>query len=120
MLRNAIMSEHVWAQENSAAYVAGGLDAAEGERLENHLAECPACARLVAEARSLERKLAPVVLAADPGPALEDRIIRALPPMQAAPGRARLSGKAKVLLAAAAVVLAAVLGAGLSTLIEQK
>ena len=68
------MSDHVWAQENIAAYVAGGLEASEDERLEKHVADCPTCARLVDEARSLEKKLAPLVLAADPGPSLEDRI----------------------------------------------
>ena len=76
------MSEHVWAQENIAAYVAGGLEPADGERLENHVADCPVCARFVDEARALEKKLAPLVLAADPGPSLEDRIIQSLPAAQ--------------------------------------
>jgi hypothetical protein len=114
------MSEHVWAQENIAAYVAGGLEASEGERLEEHVADCLACARFVDEARSLEKKLAPLVLAAAPGPALEDRIIQSLPPVQATPRMNSLSGKRKAVLAAAAAMLLAVLGAGVSALIEKK
>src|SRR5579863_9355755 len=82
-LGRVAMSEHVWAQENIAAYVAGGLDASEGERIEKHAADCAACARDIDDARSLERKLAPLVLAADPGPALEDRIIQSLPTVRA-------------------------------------
>ena len=36
-----IMSDHQWAQNGMAAYVAGGLEPAERERLETHLAQCP-------------------------------------------------------------------------------
>ena len=34
------MSEHPWIQENLAAYLAGGLDATETSRLEQHVAGC--------------------------------------------------------------------------------
>ncbi len=112
------MSEHVWAQENIAAYVAGGLDPAEGERLEAHLGECTACERAVEEARSLDRRLAPLFASANPGPALEDRVIQALP-THGFVRRAPLSGKQKAMLAAAAVVLLAASGAGISMLMER-
>ena len=51
------MSEHVWTLENLAAHVAGGLEPAERERLERHLAECPECSRAVAAARGTDRQL---------------------------------------------------------------
>ncbi len=112
------MSDHVWTQENIAAYVAGGFDASEAERLEKHVADCPACARLVDEARSLEKKLAPLVSLADPGPSLEDRIIQALPSAQAAPTMRSWLASTKTLLAVAAAVLLAALGAGLRSVME--
>ena len=119
-LRKYAMSEHVWAQENIAAYVAGGLEASEAERLEKHAADCATCAQDIDDARSLEKKLAPLVLAADPGPALEDRIIQSLPQVQARPWINSMPRKRKAILAAAAAVLLAVVGAGVSMLIEQK
>lgn len=112
------MSDHVWAQENIAAYVAGGLDPAEAERLEQHAAECPNCARLVADARSVEEQLAPVLAIGNPGPALEDRVLRALA-MAPLPARSlRLSARGKIAASAAAVVLLAAVGAGANTLME--
>ena len=113
------MSEHVWTQDNIAAYVAGGLQASEAERLEKHVADCAACARDIGEARSLEKKLAPLLLMADPGPALEDRIIQSLPPVEGRRWANKPSRKGKVVMAAAAAVLLAVLGAGVNALIER-
>ena len=46
------MSEHAWTLENIAAYCAGGLEAAECERLEQHTDTCETCARTLAEARA--------------------------------------------------------------------
>ena len=51
------MSDHVWAQENIAAYIAGGLDPAEAERLEKHAAECAGCAQAIDDTRALDRRL---------------------------------------------------------------
>jgi hypothetical protein len=51
------MSEHLWTQENLAAHVADGLEAAECERLERHIAECPGCAQALESARNLDHKL---------------------------------------------------------------
>src|SRR5262245_20722083 len=113
------MTEHVWAQENIAAYVIGGLTAEEGERFDGHLAECPVCALAVEEATSLEGRLAPLFVAANPGPALEDRIIHGLPSTPPPRATLRLSRRGKVGAAAAAVVLIAAMGAGLSSLIER-
>jgi uncharacterized membrane protein len=112
------MSDHIWSQENIAAFVAGGLTPAEVVRLESHLADCPACTRAVEEARQLERRLAPLRFGADPGPALEDRIIRGLPQAASTPWFARLSGNGKIILAIAAALLLACLGAGLTAMEE--
>ena len=116
------MSEHIWCQENIAAYVAGGLDVTEGERLEEHLSDCGDCARGVEEARALDRKLAPLFRAANPGPALEDRLIRALPSRQARRFSLSLSlsRRAKACLAVAAVFLLMALGAAITEFSEPK
>src|SRR5580704_3705623 len=73
-----IMSEHVWAQDNLAAHVAGGLDAGERERLERHLAECFDCTSALENARAADRRLLALFKSVQPGPALEDRLIRSL------------------------------------------
>src|SRR5713101_3464153 len=116
------MSDHVWALENIAAYLAGGLDPTEGERLEQHAAQCAVCARDLDEGRALERKLAPLFRRAKPGPALEDRIIQAL--LMARPAGARrrayhLPWQAKTGLAVAAALLLAFIGFGVSRMIEE-
>ena len=38
------MSEHAWILENLESYTAGGLEPAERERLEEHIASCTPCA----------------------------------------------------------------------------
>ena len=68
------MSEHAWTRENIAAFVAGGLDAAEAERLEGHVNECLECAAALQNARTLDQGLDALFVASRPGPALEDRI----------------------------------------------
>jgi hypothetical protein len=116
------MSDHVWALENIAAYLAGGLDPTEGERLEQHAAQCAVCARALDEARSLENKLAPLFRAAKPGAALEDRIIQSLLMAPPEPIRRRLyhlSMRAKAGLAIAAGLLIAFIGYGVSQMIEE-
>jgi hypothetical protein len=112
------MSDHIWTQENIAAYVLGGLEPAERERLERHVTECTACAHAVEETRTLERKVLPWFASADPGPSLEDRILQALP--ASPPPRRRLPiGRPRLLLAAAASLLLAAVGFTASTLMEE-
>ncbi len=115
------MSEHVWTQENIGAYLAGGLEPAEGERLEKHAAECAGCAGAIEQARSLGRLLAPLFIDARPGPALEDQIIQSLP-AEPPPRRTwrRFSGNGKIILAVAAAVFLAVIGAGVNFLMEEE
>ncbi len=48
------MSNHLWIQENLAAYLAGGLTADERTRFEKHCADCVACVRALAAARKME------------------------------------------------------------------
>src|SRR5437867_1853693 len=110
------MSDHVWALENIAAYLAGGLDPTEGERLEQHAAQCAMCARALDEARALETKLSPLFRHAKPGPALEDRIIQAL--LIELPAAARRRTFQKSILGVAAALLLAFIGFGVSKMIE--
>ncbi len=51
------MSDHTWTQENIASYVAGGLDAAERERLEQHAADCGDCAAAPGCGPGLDRNI---------------------------------------------------------------
>jgi hypothetical protein len=116
-----IMSEHAWTQDNLAAHVAGGLDAGERERLERHLAECFDCTSALENARAADRRLLALFQGVQPGPALEDRLIRSL--RQGVTRKRVLPGMSgpwvKVVLATAAAALLAVVGAGISTLIEK-
>jgi hypothetical protein len=107
------MSEHAWVHDNLTAYVAGGLDAAEGERVEAHAAECETCAATLRDARALDHRLDALFAAARPAPALEDRVIQALrkaplPARPFAPWTKRLAW------GAAATVALGATGAGVS------
>ena len=62
------MSDHTWAEEHVAAYLAGGLDAAEAERLEAHARECRTCAAAIAAARRLVGGLSALFAGVRPGP----------------------------------------------------
>jgi hypothetical protein len=105
------MSEHAWVQENIASYVAGGLEPAERERLEQHISGCGSCAAALEEARGLDQTLQSLFTPVRPTPGLEDRMIRSL---RIAPRRYRIG---RVIAAAAAVVLVGAIGAGATTLI---
>ena len=117
------MSEHVRAQNDIAAYVAGGLEPAERELLEQHLADCPECTGSVAEARAVDAKLMPLFAAAHPGPALEDRLLRRLeaqPPLPRLRNRPfNLSKRAIAILCAAACVLLALVGVGVDDMMDE-
>src|SRR5438874_576614 len=109
------MSEHAWTLENIAAFVAGGLDAAEGERLQRHAAECAECAGALREARSLDHGLDALFAADRPGPVLEDRMIRSLR-TEAAGRELRSRWRRKLAWSAAAAVALGATGAGMSRL----
>lgn len=72
------MSDHVWVQERAAAYLAGGLDAQEAERLEAHARDCPACGTVLADARRLDGGLSALFAGAHPDAGLEDRTVARL------------------------------------------
>src|SRR5262245_4508329 len=72
------MSDHIWAQDQIAAYVAGGLDAEESQRLEAHLRDCAACGEAFAQARTLDHSLASLFTPVKPAASLEDRMIYSL------------------------------------------
>jgi hypothetical protein len=72
------MTDHIWAQEQAAAYVAGGLAGDDAARFETHLASCADCAALVAEAKHFDRGLGTLFAPLRPKPGLEDRAMRAV------------------------------------------
>jgi hypothetical protein len=113
------MSEHVWVLENLAAFVADGLDTAERDQLERHVADCPDCARALDAARAADRRLLAVFAEVRPGPALEDQLIRTLRQAVAPRPSRRWSGWGRVVLATAAAAVIAVCGAGIGTLLEE-
>jgi hypothetical protein len=72
------MSDHAWILENLAAYLTGGLEAAERERLEQHVTECAPCAAALSEARALDGALSGLFVETRPSGVLEDRVIQKL------------------------------------------
>jgi hypothetical protein len=70
------MSEHAWVIDNLAAYVAGGLDAEECERVDVHVASCEPCAAALQDARAFDHGMESLFASTRPAPALEDRIIQ--------------------------------------------
>lgn len=110
------MSEHAWTLEHLATYTAGGLDAAETERLEQHVAECPGCAAALAEARALDASLESLFVGERPDPALEDRMIRSLRGDKRR-RKSRLPMAIRIAIASAAVLLVGIVGAAASQII---
>ena len=112
------MAEHAWTLENLAAYVAGGLEPAERDRLERHAGECADCSRALADAYVADGQLMALFADVRPGPMLEDHMIRTLRKSRR-PARRRISTVwIKASLAVAALALLAVLGAGITALID--
>ena len=107
------MSDHAWAQEHVAAAAAGGLTAAEAERLDAHARDCPECAAALAEARALDGRLVALFADARPGAVLEERVVRALRSERLPVLR---GGLRKLAVGVAASVGLAVVGAGASRL----
>ncbi|TMQ30104.1 MAG: hypothetical protein E6K70_24740, partial [Planctomycetota bacterium] len=105
------MSEHAWILENLESYTACGLEPAERERLEEHIASCTACAAALEETRALDQRMETLFAGVRPKATLEDRMIGKL---RAAPGGRGL--KYWIPLCAAAVLLLAVVGAGVNGL----
>lgn len=104
------MTDHVWVQEHVAAYLAGGLDAQEAERLEAHARECSVCEQTLVEARQLDAGLRALFADAQPDLALTDRVVARL---RTGPALRwpTFSRRAKWAAAIAAVVLLGVIGA---------
>ncbi|MHB1424646.1 MAG: DUF4349 domain-containing protein [Gemmataceae bacterium] len=73
-----MISDHAWILENLAAYLSGGLEPPERERLEQHTAECVPCAAALNDVRSLDLALSGLFVEARPSAVLEDRVIQAL------------------------------------------
>jgi hypothetical protein len=112
------MSDHAWTQENLAAFVAGGLEAAEDERLERHAAECAECAAALRQARLLDRGLDSLFAAGRPGPALEDRMVQSLRTVSARE-LLRAGWRRKLAWGAAAAAVLGATGAGMSQFVGE-
>src|SRR5262245_45158737 len=117
------MSDHAWAQESIAAYLAGGLSADEAARLEAHARECAQCAAAVDSARRLDRELDSLFASVRPGLDLEDRAIQkfrvgperawpALPPYLWRPRRALAIAAAVLFLATFGALVGSIVGDG--------
>ena len=107
------MSEHAWALENIETYTAGGLDPGESERLEQHVAACPACTQALEQARSIARAMDGLFQGIRPGTTLEERLILCL-----RNPRQRHYLPIKILAAVAAVLFLGMLGWYANGLIE--
>ena len=85
MVRSRRRDPHLQA----GVYALDALDAAERERFERHLAECPACER---ELRGLTETAADLALAAEaaPPPQLRDRVLAALSHVEQDPAAAQV------------------------------
>lgn len=114
------MSEHVWFEENLAAYLAGGLDPAEVDRLEHHAGECGPCAANLAEARAADALLEDLFAPARPRPALEDRMIGKMRLDLARLSWRRSPWLFKIGAAVAAALILAATGAAVQTLLEEE
>src|SRR5438552_379510 len=98
----ALMSEHLWAEENLTVHVMGGLAGEERERIEAHLAECAECARELEAARDADRKIQELFMSTRPNAALEDHLIQTLRQEPLRVGWFRAPRSFKVAIAAAA------------------
>lgn len=114
------MSEHVWFEENLAAYLAGGLEPPEVDRLEHHAGECGTCAANLAEARAADALLEDLFAPARPRPALEDRMIGKMRLDLARLSWRRSPWLFKIGAAVAAALILAATGAAVQTLLEEE
>jgi hypothetical protein len=103
------MSDHAWILENLAAYLTGGLESAERERLELHTTECASCSNALSDARSVDATLSGLFHEARPRAILEDRLIQALRTGRTHSWRMPVAGWLAI--AAAALVLIGFTGA---------
>jgi hypothetical protein len=111
------MTEHAWVQEHIAAFVAGGLEAAEVERIQGHVSSCPECTRDLHHAGAFDHQMTNLLADTQPGPDMEERLLHSLRASRrwrrrSFPGLSRLSWPA----AAAAVLV--ICGAGLGLCLD--
>lgn len=85
----------------ACAFVDGGLEPLRADLVAAHLAHCPACTQLVATLRAAAGRL-PELRAADPGPSLTARVLRATTQRpRATPGTPRFWQRPRLALEAA-------------------
>ena len=98
------MTEHDWVTETIAAFVAGGLDHVEIERVEAHVRDCSECTTALADARAWDDKLQTLFAPVRPGPLLEDRMVQTLPLKYTARSLRKAGWKRRVLYTVAASI----------------
>lgn len=113
------MSEHFWAEEIIETYLAGGLEPAERERLERHVAECAECAGALDVARVNDQRLEALFVPVRPDGGLEERMIRELRAAPARRGFRPLPRWGKIVAGVAAMLLLGACGAGVVAVMEE-
>ena len=113
------MSDHTWTQEQLAAYVAGGLDAAEAERLLAHTCICDTCAAALASAVELDQRLDALFADVHPDTRLEDRLMLTLRTAPSSRSFAVTGWPRRAMTAVAAVLLLGAFGGVVGSLVNE-
>lgn len=100
------MSDHDWTFENLSAYLAGGLNANERQRVDQHVAVCAECANGLQQSREMEQMMDSLFTTTRPDANLEARALAKL--RQA---RLRRASIYRFAAAAAAVLVLGLVGA---------
>lgn len=114
------MSDHVFTQEHIAAYVAGGLDAADAERVDVHVRSCSDCATALDRAQVFDCGVSKLFALERPAAAFEDHLIQTLrtPAASVSPARLRWGWQRRLAMGLAVSVGLGITGASLSVLAD--
>ncbi len=105
------MTDHIWTQEQIAAFLADGLDAMERERFEMHVRDCSECFTALEAARAFDGGLANLFASSRPSALLEDRTVRAIRAPKIVPARPMSRWGRRALMGLAATLLIGAFGA---------
>lgn len=105
------MTDHLWAQEQIAAFLTDGLDVAERIRFEAHVRDCAECFTSLEAARAFDSGLANLFANARPSPTLEDRTLKSLERVTIVPVRKARSWGRHALIGLAATLFIGAFGA---------
>jgi hypothetical protein len=105
------MTDHIWTQEQIAAFLADGLDAMERERFETHVRDCSECFTALEAARAFDGGLANLFSTVRPSALLEDRTVRAIREPKIVPARPMSRWGRRALMGLAATLVIGAFGA---------